>query len=48
MNEREEAQFLAAYWEVVSEDAEGYALEQALERRRHYLKLLGMLAIEDE
>lgn len=48
MNNREEHQFLAAYWAVVAEDAEGFALEQALLHRTHYLKLLGMLAVEGD
>jgi hypothetical protein len=48
MNEHEEYHLLAAYWDVVAEDSKGFACEQALERRQHYLRLLGMLAIKDE
>lgn len=38
---------MAAYWEVVAEDAApGFALEQAQQQRRHYLMLLGIVALE--
>lgn len=49
LNEESKRYFLeqAAYWEVVAEDAEGFALEQAQQERRRYLRLLGMLAIEE-
>lgn len=43
---REEYHLLAAYWELVSETADGYALEQAQQQRQHYLRLLGMIATD--
>lgn len=36
----------ASYWEVISETATGFALEQAQQQRRRYLGLLGMLLTE--
>jgi hypothetical protein len=38
----------AAYWEIVAEDAEGFALEQAIQQRTYYLRKLGMLALNEE
>lgn len=45
---RDYLHFSAAYWECVAEDAEGYALEQAKERRHYYLRLIGLLALRDD
>ena len=46
MNQREEWHFLAGFWETVAEDAEGWALEQAIQNRNHFLRLLGMIALD--
>lgn len=48
MNERQEYHRLAAYWEVVAEDAIGWRQELAIIYHQYYLRRLGMLAVEGD